>query len=238
MKLVIASRNEHKVTEIKAMLSGISDLEIVSLDGYAVPGIIEDQDTFLGNATKKAVETVKAIEENISLSGLTPPPTAPTSEIFSSMAKTPSEKPQLAKGNLFPGIAVLADDSGLMVDALDGVPGVYSARYAGEGATSQQLCEKLLHELKNVPLEKRTAQFTTVLVVAAPDGKILYTAKGVCEGVIIEEMRGTNGFGYDPVFYYPPLKKTFAELTPEEKNLHSHRYLALRDLLSKIIKIA
>ncbi|GBR72244.1 deoxyribonucleotide triphosphate pyrophosphatase [Candidatus Termititenax spirochaetophilus] len=193
MKLVIASRNKHKVAEIQAILSQVSDLEIASLDGYDVPEIIEDRDTFLGNASKKALETAKYINA-----------------------------------------AVLADDSGLMVDALNGAPGVYSARYAGEGASSAQLCEKLLSELKNVPPEKRTAHFVTTLVIAAPDGKILHTAEGKVDGVITEAMHGANGFGYDPVFYCPPLNKTFAELEPAEKNQHSHRWLALQNLLVKL----
>ena len=193
MKLVIASRNPHKIKEIKAILGQISDLEIVSLDDYAVPEIDEDQDTFLGNASKKALETAQYINET-----------------------------------------VLADDSGLMVDALGGAPGVYSARYAGVGATSRQLCEKLLRELKDIPAARRAARFTTVLVVAAPDGRVLYTAEGSVAGIIAEEMRGLNGFGYDPVFYYPPLGKTFAELTPAEKNQHSHRFRALQDLLEKM----
>ncbi|MDR1113880.1 MAG: RdgB/HAM1 family non-canonical purine NTP pyrophosphatase [Candidatus Margulisbacteria bacterium] len=192
MKLVIASRNQHKVTEIKAILGKISGLEIVSLNGYAVPEIIEDQETFQGNAAKKALETAKHINET-----------------------------------------VLSDDSGLMVDALHGAPGVYSARYAGAGATSRQLCEKLLRELKNVPAARRTACFATVLVVADPR-KILHTAEGKCAGLITEDMRGNNGFGYDPVFYFPPLKKTFAELSPEEKNKHSHRRRALENLLIQL----
>lgn len=193
MKLVVASRNAHKVQEIKAILSGAPNLEIVALDGYSVPEIVEDKDTFLGNAVKKAVETARYIQET-----------------------------------------VLADDSGLSVDALNGAPGVYSARYAGEGATSQQLCEKLLQELKDVPAAQRTARFSTVLAIANPQGKMLHTAEGLCAGLITEEMRGANGFGYDPVFFYPPLNKTFAELTPEEKNLHSHRNKALQNLLSQI----
>jgi len=197
MKLVAASRNPHKVAEIKAILETCPGLEIISLDGYTVPEIIEDQDTFLGNAAKKAVETARAIADK--------------------------------------NIAVLADDSGLSVDALGGAPGVYSARYAGAGANSRQLCEKLLGELTNVPPARRTARFSTVLVIAGPDGQILYTAEGVCEGLIAGEMRGTNGFGYDPVFYYPPLNKTFAELTSEEKNQCSHRYLALQNLLNKML---
>jgi len=222
MKLIIASRNKHKVTEIQAILSSVPNLEIVSLDGYVVPEIIEDQDTFIGNATKKAVETAIAVAGNTLPFGLTPPPAEPPGKIFPATA-----------------LAVLADDSGLSVDALDGAPGVHSAYYAGQGATSQQLCEKLLRELKGVPPENRTARFTTVLVIAAPSVsggavKILYTAEGVCEGLITEEMRGNSGFGYDPVFYYPSAKKTFAEMTAEEKNLRSHRYLALQDLLGKI----
>jgi XTP/dITP diphosphohydrolase len=102
------------------------------------------------------------------------------------------------------------------------------------GAGSARLCAKLLRELKGVPTAKRTARFTTALAVAAPDGRVLHTAEGVLEGIITAEMRGLNGFGYDPVFYYPPLKKTFAEMSPAEKNRHSHRRRALQELLKKL----
>jgi len=116
---------------------------------------------------------------------------------------------------------------GLSVDALNGEPGVHSARYAGSGATYQQLCEKLLHNLKDT--QNRTAQFTTVISGALP-GKIIFDVTGICEGKIIEEMRGSHGFGYDPIFLYPELNKTFAELTTEEKNTLSHRARALQQL--------
>ena len=223
MKLVVASHNPHKAAEIRAILGNIPDLEIVSL-GSGLPEIVEDKDTFLGNAAKKAIETARAI------SGKVLPGDSAGGDFRPRRGGVRSE------GKSFPGvagIAVLADDSGLSVDALNGAPGVYSARYAGENATSVQLCEKLLRELKDVPPARRTAHFITVLVVADSE-KILYTAEGKVEGLITEEMRGAQGFGYDPVFYYPPLQKTFAELMPEEKNKHSHRYRALQNLLTQL----
>ena len=129
----------------------------------------------------------------------------------------------------FANMLALADDSGLMVDALDGAPGIHSARYAGEGATGKELCQKLLSELKKVPTEKRTAHFHCTLALVSPEGWE-QTVEGKAKGVITTEMFGTDGFGYDPVFYYPPLKKTFAELSAEEKNRISHRALALAKL--------
>jgi XTP/dITP diphosphohydrolase len=204
MKLVIATRNKHKLKEIQAILSSSFvptfppsskevPLEIVSLAEYGdLPDIIEDQETFVGNAQKKALETAQMIDE-----------------------------------------IVIADDSGLSVDALGGEPGVRSARYAGANATYQDLCYKLLKNLENIPEENRTAHFTTVIAVAKP-GRMLLTVEGRCDGLIIHELRGTNGFGYDPIFLYPPLKKTFAELSSPEKNKVSHRAHALQALKEKI----
>ena len=126
----------------------------------------------------------------------------------------------------FTGEYCLADDSGLEVDALDGEPGVYSARYAGLDATDAANNEKLLTVLKDVPPSGRTARFRSVLVLVGPDGSLLLV-DGVCEGVILDEARGTGGFGYDPLFYMPSQGKTMAEMTIEEKNRISHRGNAL-----------
>lgn len=126
----------------------------------------------------------------------------------------------------FTGEYCLADDSGLEVDALDGEPGVYSARYAGLDSTDAANNEKLLTVLKDVPPSGRTARFRSVLVLVGPDGSLLLV-DGVCEGVILDEARGTGGFGYDPLFYMPSQGKTMAEMTIEEKNRISHRGNAL-----------
>lgn len=123
----------------------------------------------------------------------------------------------------------LADDSGIMVDALQGAPGVYSARYAGQPADDEKNNRKLLAALAGLPPEKRGARFIAVMVVAAPDGRTL-VAEGSCEGWILEAPRGNLGFGYDPLFFYPPLQKTFSELPVEEKLKVSHRGQALRRL--------
>jgi len=121
----------------------------------------------------------------------------------------------------------LAEDSGLEVEALGGRPGVFSARYAGEGATYEALCRKVLSELVGVPRERRRARFVCVVAAATPEG-VLWTVEGTCAGYITEEMRGEGGFGYDPIFFYPPQGRTFAELSPEEKNEVSHRGRAFR----------
>lgn len=121
----------------------------------------------------------------------------------------------------------LADDSGLEVDALNGEPGVYSARYSGEGATDQSNIDKLLIELADNP--NRKARFVCVLALVDPDGKEL-VVDGYCEGEILTKARGEGGFGYDPVFYLPDRDKTMAEIEPEEKNKISHRSNALKKL--------
>jgi XTP/dITP diphosphohydrolase len=137
------------------------------------------------------------------------------------------------------GLLTWADDSGLEVDPLGGRPGVYSARYAGEGASDEDRYRKLLAELESVPDEARTARFRSVVAIATPDGRV-WTTSGKCEGVIAREPRGSFGFGYDPVFYIPELGKMMAELPPEQKNAISHRGRAsrkakklLRELLQK-----
>jgi len=125
--------------------------------------------------------------------------------------------------------AIIADDSGLMVDYLNGDPGVYTARYAGENTTPMQGIEKLLKNLEGVPYEGRAAKFVSVIALILPDGRE-YSFEGECSGYITNILKGENGFGFDPVFYYPPLDKTFAELTDEEKNRVSHRSAAIAKL--------
>jgi XTP/dITP diphosphohydrolase len=132
------------------------------------------------------------------------------------------------------GLPALADDSGLMVEALQGLPGVFSSRYTGEGATDEENNRKLLIEMKG--LTNRKTFFVCSIAIAVPAGPALIY-EGRVEGVILEEPRGQGGFGYDPLFYYPPLKRTFAELTTEEKNRVSHRGKALEQLKNEFGKV-
>lgn len=131
-------------------------------------------------------------------------------------------------------MVTVADDSGLMVEALEGAPGVYSARYAGEDSNDLKNNQKLIRELSNK--ENKKAKFVSVISVAKPNGEV-YSFRGEVHGIIIEKARGENGFGYDPHFYYEPLEKTFAELTLEEKNKISHRANALLKMKNEIEKI-
>ena len=126
------------------------------------------------------------------------------------------------------GIPAISDDTGLSVDALDGAPGVYSARYAGENATYTDNVDKLLDEMKDVPVQHRGAQFETVMVYFDKDTELI--AKGVVKGQIADTPKGVGGFGYDPVFYTLEQERTFAEMTILEKNQISHRGIALRNL--------
>ena len=129
------------------------------------------------------------------------------------------------------GYIGVGDDSGLCVDYLNGEPGVYSARYSGLG--NEGNIEKLLKNLDGVPAEKRTAHFTCSICCVFPDGKVI-TAEGKAHGIILEERKGQGGFGYDPVFYFPSLGKTFSEISQEEKNKISHRANALELFAEKI----
>jgi XTP/dITP diphosphohydrolase len=136
-----------------------------------------------------------------------------------------------------PGEIVLADDSGLEVDALKGAPGVHSARYAADephkadnNTDDDANNARVLRELKGVPTEKRTARFVCVIATAR-DGQTLATFRGTAEGQILDYLQGTGGFGYDPMFYFPKIQKTFAELTPEEKACYSHRGAAFHKFL-------
>ncbi|MFO7570933.1 MAG: XTP/dITP diphosphatase [Smithellaceae bacterium] len=195
MKIVFATKNEGKVREIREMLEGL-EIDLVSLKDYSqVPEIIEDKETYLDNAYKKA---------------------------------------KMISG--FTGETVLADDSGLQVDILDGEPGIFSARYAGEGATDEENNVKLLSKLEGIPTDKRTASFCCALVLYRKDGTSdAFEARW--HGLIIDERRGNNGFGYDPIFWVPDLNKTAAELPSEIKNKVSHRgqaFAKLRGFLSRL----
>jgi XTP/dITP diphosphohydrolase len=137
-----------------------------------------------------------------------------------------------------PGEIVIADDSGLEIDALNGAPGVHSARYAADkperadtNTDDEANNARVLRELEGIPPTRRTARFVCVLA-AARDGKTLATFRGTAEGIILNAARGKKGFGYDPLFYFPQIKKTFAELTAEEKSRYSHRGEAFRQFLS------
>jgi XTP/dITP diphosphohydrolase len=205
MTIVIATRNAHKMGEIRSILGG--SFHYLTLNDFPdAPKIIEDAPTFAGNATKKAVELAKwlAIKH-------------PTSNF------------------------VLADDSGLEVDALDGTPGVHSARFAAlNSAKSGNTPDadnnvKLLRLLKDIPPEKRTARFRCVIAlveVQSPKSKVQSPQlfNGACEGRIIFDPRGKNGFGYDPLFVPDGFEQTFAELGEDVKNKLSHRAQALEKL--------
>jgi XTP/dITP diphosphohydrolase len=133
------------------------------------------------------------------------------------------------------GEIALADDSGIEVDAFGGRPGVLSARYGGEGLTDPDRNALMLRELANVPPARRTARYRAVIAVTAPDGREA-TVEGTVEGVLLDAPRGAGGFGYDPLFYYPPLGATFAEIAPEAKHAVSHRGRAMalaRELLRR-----
>ena len=193
VKVVLATNNSHKVSEFRSCFAQMGiDAEILTIKEVGFSGeIIEDADTFEGNAYIKA--------------------------------KTLCD---------FTGMIAIADDSGLETDALNGAPGVYSARYSGENATDMSNIEKLWEELKKLPDTSRDARFVCALCVCRPDGESL-TLRGESNGIIIDELRGEGRFGYDPVFLYPPMNKTFAEMTSEEKNSISHRGLAVKKLLEQ-----
>jgi XTP/dITP diphosphohydrolase len=157
---------------------------------------------------------------------------------FASLPEFPENAPTFAENSAGKALyysqhsdrLVFADDSGLVVPALGGAPGVLSARYGGPGASDEQKIAKLLAELQGKKDRERAAQFVCVITVALP-GKACAVVSGQVDGLILEEPQGLGGFGYDPVFYFPELRKTFAELLPEEKNRHSHRGKAFRRMM-------
>ncbi len=135
------------------------------------------------------------------------------------------------------GYITVADDSGLMVDALDGAPGVYSARYAGEDCDDEKNNQKLLCALKGFEKEKRGAKFVSAVACSFPSGEEDIVVFGECHGEILTEYKGNGGFGYDPLFWYEPMKKTFAEMSADEKNEISHRGKAMKKFAEEFAKI-
>ena len=136
------------------------------------------------------------------------------------------------------GYIGIADDSGLAVDALNGAPGVYSARYAGEHGDDHKNNMLLLENIREVPDEKRTTQFVSVIACAFPDNTHTpIVCRGECPGTILHAYRGNGGFGYDPLFYYEPFGKTYAEMVPEEKNKISHRANAMAKFIAAFREI-
>lgn len=193
MKLIIASNNAHKIAEIKAILGSHYE-EILSLQEAEIEAdVVEDADTFEGNALKKANEIFDMVQAD----------------------------------------AVLSDDSGLEVDALNGAPGVYSARYAGTGHDDRANNEKILANMKDIPEDKRTCRFVSAVALVRK-GKRPIVVRGTVEGMLLHAPQGDNGFGYDPLFFYEPLNRSFAELTSDEKNAVSHRKRALEALSAEL----
>jgi XTP/dITP diphosphohydrolase len=185
-KIVLATRNKGKITELRGLLSGF-DIQIKGLGEFdPIPDVKEDGKTFEENAYKKAFAAAKAL-----------------------------------------GLPALADDSGLVVRTLGGAPGVMSARYGGEGASDEDKYRKLLQEMEGKA--DRSAYFECAIVIALPNGQsMIFTDR--CEGEITFEPRGFEGFGYDPIFLYPLLNMTFAQIPLEEKNKISHRGRAMARL--------
>ncbi len=187
-KLVVATKNRGKISEIKKVLENIP-FEVLSMEDMGINAdVVEDGTTFEENSLKKAVE----------ICGLS-------------------------------GTVVMADDSGIEVDFLDGAPGIYSARFGGPEATDGDRNEKLLNMLKDVPLEQRSARFVCAIAVAFPDGRS-FVVRDTCEGFVDFSCKGENGFGYDPLFYIPEFNKTMAELSTDIKNKISHRAKALEKM--------
>lgn len=186
--IVLASRNKHKIVELKETLRPLGIELRSALEFSHLQEVEEDKLTLEGNALKKA----RYVYEET-------------------------------------GLPALADDTGLEVDALDGRPGVFSARYAGEGATYEENVQKLLAELSGVDLKDRLAQFRTVAALVFDEGT--RTFEGICRGIILKEKRGEKGFGYDPVFQPEGFEDTFAEMNSEIKNEISHRGKAIQRFL-------
>jgi XTP/dITP diphosphohydrolase len=193
--LVIASRNRNKVREIRQILPGVPVVLRGLEDFEDVPEVVEDGDTFLANARKKAVEVALATGE-----------------------------------------WALADDSGLVVPALEGRPGVRSSRYAGEDATDADNRRLLVEEITSRGLERPAAEFRCAMVLARRDGTVLEAVEESCAGVLVSEERGDSGFGYDPLFLDVELDRTFAEIEPAEKNARSHRGRALEAMKPRLVK--
>lgn len=193
MKVVLASKNKHKLVEISRILEKL-DIQLVLQSELGVDIDVEETGTtFEENSFLKAEAVMKAT-----------------------------------------GLPALADDSGIAVDALNGEPGIYSARYGfDESLDDWGRLLLLLKNTEHVPDGQRQAQFVCVITLVTPEGKVIQ-ARGEAHGELLREAAGEGGFGYDPIFYYPPFGKTFAEITAEEKNQVSHRAVALKAMYEKL----
>jgi XTP/dITP diphosphohydrolase len=187
-RIILATRSKGKIAEFSELLAPYNIEILTSYDLGEPFDIVEDEDTFRGNARLKATIYMEATN-----------------------------------------MAALADDSGLVVEALDGDPGVHSARFAFDGASDEENNQYLLEKLKDVPYEKRTAKFISAIALVFPNNSV-QIVEGHCDGVILSEPRGDNGFGYDPLFFVPEAGKTYAEMSPHEKNIYSHRAKAMQKL--------
>jgi XTP/dITP diphosphohydrolase len=198
MRLVLGSRNKKKLREMIDLLGDLG-FDLTDLTPYPnAPEVDETADSFVGNATLKAVTLAPALEE-----------------------------------------WVIGEDSGLVVPALGGEPGIYSARYAGRHGDDAANNAKLLAELAKRPQADRAAYYVSTAVLADPTGRVITSVEGRCHGVIVNEHRGTGGFGYDPLFLLPEFGRTFGELPPEVKQKISHRanaFCDLRPLLARLIQ--
>ncbi|MCA8912736.1 MAG: non-canonical purine NTP pyrophosphatase [Planctomycetes bacterium] len=253
VNIVVGTNNRHKLREIRQILSDVPGVELVGLSAYTgVPDVVENADTFAGNAQKKAYELARFIalagrvgfasqstsmddEDETDFEALSARRYRTVSGRQKKVSLTPERMPKVTRpANL--DLLVMADDSGLEVDVLGGAPGVISARYAGKHGDDAANNRLLLKNLKGVPPEKRKARFVCEIALASPEG-ILFTVRGTVEGRIIDEERGGGGFGYDPLFFYPPLDQTFGEIPAEEKNKISHRSQALAQFHAELEKL-
>lgn len=207
MRLFVATGNAHKLVELEALLR-----ELLPARGTT---ILSPRSLVASGVTGGRVPFVGAEE------------TGTTFEANADLKAVHAAR--------LTGMPSIADDSGLEVDALDGRPGVRSARYAGEDATDADNNAKLIAEAREAGLTRPVARFRCVISVATPDGEVVARGRGACEGVLVEEARGSSGFGYDPHFLVPSLGKTFAEVSAAEKNAVSHRARALADLRGSLL---
>lgn len=250
--IVVGTNNRHKFDEIKAILADVENVELVPLSAFSnVPPIDESAKTFAGNASKKATELARFLSMLGRLSFANQSTSQDDDTDFEALAgeraRTSGRHKKVTVG---PGsgrqpaipkpknldLLVMADDSGLEVDALNGAPGVLSARYAGKHGDDAANNRLLLQNLKGVPGGKRKARFVCEIALACPDG-LLFGVRGAVEGMIVDEPRGSGGFGYDPLFLYPPRGKTFGELDAATKNQISHRSRALAKFKEELKKL-
>lgn len=251
--IVVGTNNRHKFDEIKAILADVENIELVPLSAFSnVPPIDESAKTFAGNAAKKATELARFLNMLGRLSFANQSTSQDDDTDFEALAgeraRTSGRHKKVSVGSssgrqpVVPkpknlDLLVMADDSGLEVDALNGAPGVISARYAGKHGDDAANNKLLLQNLKGVPSGKRKARFVCEIALACPEG-LLFGVRGTVEGMIVDEPRGSGGFGYDPLFLYPPKGKTFGELDAATKNQISHRSNALakfKDELKKLL---